>query len=115
MKAITVRPPGQGAKIEDVDIKETGLKVRILENGICGTDREIVNGVMSAAAVPDGYNYLVLGHEAIGRVEEDIRNFDKGTIVMPVNRRGCGKCINCLIGRPDFCETGDFREAGIKG
>ena len=43
-----------------------GLNIRILENGVCGTDREIVNGVMHVASVPSGDSYMVLGHEAIG-------------------------------------------------
>ncbi|PYB68488.1 alcohol dehydrogenase [Thermoplasma sp. Kam2015] len=115
MKAITVRPHGAGARVEHVEIKEKGMKVRIIENGICGTDREIVKGLMSAATVPENYDFLVLGHEALGILEDDTDNLKRGTIVMPINRRGCNKCINCLNGRADFCETDDFVEAGIKG
>lgn len=115
MKAIIVKPPAGGFEVQDVQIQEKGVKIKILEHGICGTDREIVNGQLSAAAAPSGYNFMALGHEAIGEVMEDGGNFRKGDIVMPVNRRGCGKCLNCLLGRPDFCETGEFIEAGIKG
>ncbi|KAA8922168.1 glucose 1-dehydrogenase [Thermoplasma sp.] len=115
MKAITVRPPESGASIEEINIGESGSRVKIIENGICGTDREIVKGIMSAASAPKNYDFLVLGHEALGILEDDAGDLKKGTIVMPINRRGCGKCINCLNGRADFCETGDFVEAGIKG
>ncbi len=115
MEAITVKPPDAGINFKDVNYKKNGIKIKILENGICGTDREIVNGQLNATALPYGYDYLILGHEAIGTVEEDGVIFKKGDLVMPVNRRGCGKCLNCLIGRPDFCETGNFIEAGIKG
>lgn len=115
MKAIIVKPPAGGFEVQDVQIQEKGVKIKIIENGICGTDREIVNGQLSAAAAPSGYNFMALGHEAIGEVMEDGGNFRKGDIVMPVNRRGCGRCLNCLLGRPDFCETGEFIEAGIKG
>ena len=115
MKAIIVKPPAGGFEVQDVQIQEKGVRIKILENGICGTDREIVNGQLSAAAAPSGYNFMALGHEAIGEVMEDGENFRKGDIVMPVNRRGCGRCLNCLLGRPDFCETGKFIEAGIKG
>ena len=119
MKAIIVRPPNPGAQITDVDEKELDnygkVKIRILYNGICGTDREIVNGKLTIANLSNRKNYLVLGHEAIGIVEEPCCGFSKGELVMPVNRRGCGKCLNCLIGRPDFCETGEFVEAGIHG
>ena len=115
MKAIIVNPPAKGFELRDVQIQEDGIKIRILENGICGADREIVNGQLSTAAAPSGYNFMALGHEAIGEVMEDGGNFRRGDIIMPINRRGCGKCLNCLIGRPDFCETGEFVEAGIKG
>ncbi len=115
MEAITVNPPGKGVAFKNVDYKNNGIKIKILENGICGTDREIVNGQLNSATLPYGYDYLILGHEAIGIIMEDGKIFKKGDIVMPVNRRGCGKCLNCLIGRPDFCETGNFVEAGIKG
>ena len=30
-------------------------------------------------------------------------------------RRGCGECPSCLMGRADMCQTGNYRERGIKG
>lgn len=119
MQAIVVSPPKKG--IEYVDFQEedgTGIPVRIRETGICGTDREIVNGQMASASLPRGSSFMVLGHEAIGGVvqEDGGESIRKGDLVMPVNRRGgCGHCLACLNGRPDFCETGGFVEAGIKG
>jgi len=119
MKAIIVRPPNPGVHFADVEQKELDnygkVKIRTLFNGICGTDREIVNGKLTISNLSDRKNYLVLGHEAIGIVEEPCCGFSKGELVMPLNRRGCGKCLNCLAGRPDFCETGEFTEAGIQG
>lgn len=119
MKAIIVKPPNLGVYITQLseskqfpDKKE--VKIRILENGICGTDREIVNAKIYASP-PPGDDYLILGHEAIGvieRVGEEVRDFVEGDLVMPINRRGCGKCLNCLIGRPDHCETGERVQAG---
>ena len=118
MRAITVRPPEKGFKVEELDFQKfsgPGLRIKLLENGICGTDREIVGGLLSAATTPKGYDRMILGHEAIGVLEEDGKTLKKGDLVMPVNRRGCGECLNCLMGRPDFCETGRFTEAGIIG
>ncbi|TRM89044.1 alcohol dehydrogenase [Sulfolobus sp. C3] len=119
MKAIIVKPPKAGVEIKDVKEGEVDnygkVKIRTLYNGICGTDREIVNGRLSHAILPENRDYLVLGHEAIGVVEESCCGFSQGELVMPVNRRGCGVCRNCLAGRPDFCETGKFVEAGIHG
>jgi threonine dehydrogenase-like Zn-dependent dehydrogenase len=30
-------------------------------------------------------------------------------------RRGCGECAPCRMGRADMCQTGKYRERGIKG
>ncbi|EWG06343.1 MAG: glucose 1-dehydrogenase [Candidatus Aramenus sulfurataquae] len=120
MKAIIVKPPRPGAEI--TEIQRTPGKgpvlVKIVENGICGTDREIVNGTFSGAQAPPNEDYLILGHEAIGvveKIEKGVEDLEVGDLVMPINRRGCGHCLNCLVGRPDFCETGGFVEAGITG
>lgn len=118
MKCLIVNPPEKGVEIKDIEIEKPTdkvLKIKILENGICGTDREIVNGLMATSRPPVNVNYMVLGHEAVGQALEDGKFIHKGDLVMPVNRRGCNKCLNCLTGRPDFCETGEFVEAGISG
>ncbi|WP_061997541.1 glucose 1-dehydrogenase [Sulfolobus acidocaldarius] len=115
MRAIIIRPPNAGAEIKEIkDAQNYGkVKIKSLYSGVCGTDRELVNGKLSLGKAHKDRDYLVLGHEAIGVVEESVGEFSKGDLVMPVNRRGCGKCLNCLLGRPDFCETGGFVEAGI--
>jgi threonine dehydrogenase-like Zn-dependent dehydrogenase len=43
--------------------------VRTLEVGVCGTDREISEGLFGVP--PDGGEELVLGHEFLGVVERD--------------------------------------------
>ena len=44
------------------------LKIRTLEVGICGTDREICTFAYGHG--PTGCDYLVLGHECLGEVTE---------------------------------------------
>ena len=44
----------------------TEIRVQTLDVGICGTDREICTFVYGAP--PAGSDYLVLGHEALGKV-----------------------------------------------
>ena len=121
MRAIVVKPPKPGVEFRDLSqvIRHGSgtVKVRIIENGICGSDREIVRGELATARPPEGKDWLVLGHEALGVVEEskDPR-FRQGDLVMPINRRSYhGKCLNCLVGRPDFCEANEFVEAGMVG
>ncbi|BCU67085.1 alcohol dehydrogenase [Sulfolobales archaeon HS-7] len=117
MKAIVVTSKEVGARIKEINDAENygEVKIRALYNGVCGTDREIVNGRRIGITMPPGKQETVLGHEALGVVEEGNDYFKKGDLVMPVNRRPCNKDINCLAGRPDFCETGEFVETGIVG
>jgi len=118
MKAIIFRRGG-GAEVRDIGpLSETGeVRIQMMENGICGTDREIVAGKLATVAFGEGRDWMVLGHEAIGRVisnSSEEAEIPAGTIVMPINRRPCGRCANCLRGRADHCETGSAPEAGIR-
>src|SRR5919108_5295534 len=85
--------------------------VRPLEVGVCGTDREISEGLFGVA--PEGREALVLGHELVGVVERDGHGFARGDLVAATVRRSCGRCAACAAGAPDACETGDYRERGI--
>jgi threonine dehydrogenase-like Zn-dependent dehydrogenase len=88
-----------------------GVRLRTLEVGVCGTDREISEGVFGAA--PDGERELVLGHEFLGEVLEDGGGFSAGDLVTATVRRGCGHCDACAESSPDACDTGDYTERGI--
>jgi glucose 1-dehydrogenase len=93
------------------------IKVRALEVGICGTDKEICTFVYGAP--PTGYEYLVLGHESLGQVVEvgsAVSVFRPGDLVVPSVRRPCphDHCRPCQVHLQDFCATGDFTERGIK-
>ena len=121
MKAGAVFP--EKRKIEVVTLEEpaitapTQVKLRMLEVGVCGTDREIAS--FHHGTPPDGFEFLVLGHEALGEVVEtgrEVKAFQPGDLVVPMVRRPCrhSECVACRAGRQDFCSTGDFRERGIK-
>ena len=51
------------------DAAGSGVLVRVLEVGVCGTDREISHGLFGIA--PEDEAELVLGHEVLGMVERD--------------------------------------------
>jgi threonine dehydrogenase-like Zn-dependent dehydrogenase len=85
--------------------------LRPLEVGVCGTDREISEGLYGTP--PEGDTTLVLGHELLGRVERDGHGFTRGDLVTATVRRSCGRCRACDEGSPDSCLTGDYRERGI--
>lgn len=92
------------------------VRIRTLDVGICGTDREICTFVYGAP--PAGSDYLVLGHEALGQVVEvgaSVRRFKPGDLVVPSVRRPCPDdgCVPCRQDRQDFCSTWTFTERGI--
>ncbi|HZO97528.1 MAG TPA: alcohol dehydrogenase catalytic domain-containing protein [Gaiellaceae bacterium] len=85
--------------------------MRVLEVGVCGTDREIAAGHFGVP--PRGSSELVLGHELLGVVERDAHGFSRGQLVTATVRRSCGRCRACAEGSPDSCLTGDYDERGI--
>jgi threonine dehydrogenase-like Zn-dependent dehydrogenase len=111
-----VTEPGRAhtTRVEEVpDVRTLAgeVLVRTLEVGICGTDREISEGLFGVA--PEGEPVLVLGHEALGVVELDGHGFSRGDLVTATVRRSCGHCIACAQDSPDSCLTGDYSERGI--
>jgi threonine dehydrogenase-like Zn-dependent dehydrogenase len=111
-----VTQPGQThtTRIDDVpgvEAREGEVLVRTLEVGVCGTDREISEGLFGIA--PQGERLLVLGHEALAVVERDGYGFARGQLVTATVRRSCGHCIACAEDSPDSCLTGDYSERGI--
>jgi len=100
--------------IEDVpaaEAREGEVLVRTLEVGVCGTDREISEGLFGLP--PEDEPRLVLGHEALAVVERDGYGFTRGQLVTATVRRSCGHCIACAEKSPDSCLTGDYSERGI--
>lgn len=96
----------------------TEVLVKILDVGVCGTDKETC--AFEYGVPPEGSEHLVLGHEAVGEVLEVGRGatrFALGDLVVQSVRRLCphDTCGACRSDRQDFCFTGDFRKRGIKG
>src|SRR3954447_550162 len=115
MQALVTVPQRAGstgvATVPEPDAGEAAVLVRPLEVGVCGTDREISDGLFGVA--PDGEDALVLGHELVGVVERDAHGFARGELVAATVRRSCGHCFACDEGAPDACDTGDYAERGI--
>jgi threonine dehydrogenase-like Zn-dependent dehydrogenase len=120
MKAIAITP--ETTTIHLVDRPESQIstpdeiKLRILQVGICGTDREETAGGRSKA--PDGQKELVIGHEMFGQVVEvgqSVGRVQSGDFAVFTVRRGCGECMPCRMNRSDMCQTGNYQERGIWG
>jgi glucose 1-dehydrogenase len=115
MRALVTTPGAahttEVAEVADVHAGEHQVLVRTLEVGVCGTDREISEGLFGVA--PPGGGPLVLGHELLGRIEAGAHGFARGDLVTATVRRPCGHCSACDEGAPDACDTGDYAERGI--
>ncbi|MGE0709536.1 MAG: glucose 1-dehydrogenase [Planctomycetota bacterium] len=121
MRAVVVVPSEKKVQVLEHPEPElrapSQVKVRILDVGVCGTDREIAS--FQYGTPPQGSDYLVIGHESLGEVVEvgaAVDGLAVGDLVVPTVRRPCPQgCPACRVGRQDFCFTGDFTERGIGG
>ena len=118
MKAIAITPrTANSARLVDAPapvLHEHGVLVRVIRCGICGTDAEINQGLYGEA--PSGSEYLILGHENLGRVEQvgsNARAITPGDLVVATVRRP-DDCLNCSHGESDMCLKGNYVERGIK-
>ena len=121
MKAVAVFPAERRfAVVDHPDPKLESahqVKLRMLDVGICGTDKEIV--AFEYGTPPDGSPYLIIGHESLGEVVEvgsGVTRLKVGDLAVPTVRRPCSRpdCVACRAERQDFCYTGEFTERGIK-
>jgi len=120
MKALTVTP-GEKDSLRLRDIPEPppgrgSILVEALSVGLCGTDKEIVDARYGQA--PPGQDYLVLGHENLGRVREAAQDsgLSEGDLVVGIVRRPDPvPCKACAAGEWDMCRNNQYTEHGIKG
>ena len=123
MRAIAIHPR-RAASLHSRDVRQPsiddvaggrGVLVRTLRMGLCGTDREMIAGLFGTA--PTGDDYLVLGHESLGRVAEVGSavppEIAVGTLVVATVRRPGGSLYDRL-GMQDFTTASPI-ERGING
>lgn len=106
MKAVVFHAVGD-IRLDDVPdpkIKEpTDAIIRITSSAICGTDLHMVRGTFTG--MKPG---TILGHEAVGVVEEvgkNVRNFRPGDRVVVPSTIACGACSYCRAGYQAQCDT----------
>jgi threonine dehydrogenase-like Zn-dependent dehydrogenase len=106
MKAVVFHGIGD-VRLDDVPeptIRQpTDAIVRITASAICGTDLHMIRGTMPGM-VPG----TVLGHEAVGIVEEvgaDVRNLSYGDRVVVPSTIACGWCSYCRSAYYSQCDV----------
>lgn len=121
MKAICVLPGKPGSvHLRDVpkpSLSEVpngrGVLVKILRVGVDGTDKEI--NAAEYGAAPPGFDYLIIGHESFGIVEEvgeNVPGIRPGDYVVATVRRP-GHSFYDAIGQYDMTTDDVYYERGI--
>lgn len=121
MKAVAVFPGKPNsmhlAELPELSVDEVsdgrGVLVEVLRVGVDGTDEEINAGEYGAA--PEGYDFLVTGHESFGRVLEvgpNVRDLGPGDYVVATVRRPGGSIYD-RIGAYDMTTDDTYYERGI--
>lgn len=90
--------------VEEPKLEEpTDAIIRVTTSAICGTDLHMVRGTM-----PGMRPGTVLGHEAVGVIEETgsaVRAFAPGDRVVVCSTISCGYCAYCRSGYYAQCDT----------
>jgi threonine dehydrogenase-like Zn-dependent dehydrogenase len=118
LHAVVVTPGQAGSDrfAEVPDPKPTGeeVLVEVLAVGVDGTDDEIARGEYGEA--PPGDDYLIIGHESLGRLTQRAGGLAEGSLVAAIVRRPDPiPCLNCGRDEWDMCLNGQYTERGIKG
>ncbi|RBI60482.1 glucose dehydrogenase [halophilic archaeon] len=119
MKAIVVGRDSSRPRVIEKSRPEPGADealVRTLRVGIDGTDHEVLSG--NHGGFPEGSDHQVLGHEAVGVVEDpNGTGLESGDVVVPTVRRPPADGSNRYFdaGEPDMAPDGMYRERGIAG
>ena len=90
-----------------------GVLVKVLRVGVDGTDREI--NAAEYGAAPQGYDFLIVGHEGFGQVEAvgpKVSFLRPGDFVVATVRRPGGSLYDA-IGLQDMTTDSEYFERGI--
>jgi threonine dehydrogenase-like Zn-dependent dehydrogenase len=121
MRAVAVFPGPRVVKVIEQEAPRIAepdqVMLRMLDIGICGTDKEICS--FEYGTPPPGDDHLVIGHESVAEVVgvgSAVERLRAGDLVVSSVRRPCPHpgCLACRSGHQDYCYTGDFSERGIK-
>lgn len=103
-------------EMAEPELEEGPLLVEMIAVGVCGTDVEVLRG--DYGEPPEGEEFLVLGHESLGRVltAPPGCGWEPGDLLVAMVRHPDPvPCLNCAAGEWDMCRNGRYTEHGIRG
>lgn len=116
-KALTYYPTDGGIRISDVPVprmEADEVLVRITLVAFTRRDHLVLKG--AGATLPEGSDFIIPGHIAVGKVIEKgelVKDLVPGDTVVPTIRRDCDRCIDA---RSDMCAHPDrYRDSGLSG
>jgi L-iditol 2-dehydrogenase len=109
MKSMALTGIGKMGMIQEPDpviLNETDVIVKVTHVGVCGSDMHLFD----EGHIGDNWvDYpFVLGHEGVGIVEKvgaGVRRVKPGDRIAIEPAQPCGKCDQCLAGRPHTCRN----------
>lgn len=119
MQAVALFPDDSTVRViekDDPAPDDGEVLVRTLAVGIDGSDRRIAAGEIGGEP-PTGENHLVMGHEAVGVVEDaNGTHLQEGQTVVPLVRRPADDWSSIGVSdKLDMAPPGTFHECGIIG
>ena len=116
-RALAYFPSDGALRLMDVPVKTLDpdeILVRITRVAFTRRNRLLLKN--RDAVLPDGEDFIIPGHIAVGRVVEVgslVKNFEPGDVVVPTIRRDCDRCIDA---RSDLCPHPDrYQDSGLAG
>jgi threonine dehydrogenase-like Zn-dependent dehydrogenase len=116
-RALAYFPSEGGLRLMDVPLQPLDpdeILVRITRVAFTRRDRLLLEN--KAAILPEGEDYIIPGHVAMGKVLETgsmVKGFMPGDIVVPTIRRDCDRCIDA---RSDLCPHSErYQDSGLSG
>jgi len=114
-RALAYFPSDGGIRLINVPVEPlepNEILVRITRVALTRRDRLLL--VNKQPALPEGEDYIIPGHVAMGKVVETgslVKDFEPGDSVVPTIRRDCDRCIDA---RSDLCPHPDrYQDAGL--
>jgi threonine dehydrogenase-like Zn-dependent dehydrogenase len=116
-RALAYFPSDGGIRLMDLPVQPLDpdeILVRITRVAFTRRDRLLLEN--KGAILPDGEDFIIPGHVAVGKVVETgsmVKEFEPGDTVVPTIRRDCDRCIDA---RSDLCPHPDrYYDSGLAG